>query len=239
MRHATGPGATRKNSHRETDAVGGRQLRKDDGLDLRAAIRILNRHQGPVPTRWSRLARTSVPVTGSRRALVLLVDFTTCRHEPQAHFDELLFSLGSYPTGSMRDFYQEASYGQLDVIGIVMRRRYDTRLVPGTASRSRSTPTAIMASAATAERPETGGRLPHLADANVNFADYDNDGDGVVDALVVVCAGSGAEQTGNVNDIWSHKWDITPQARTASPFRATHGAGGWRCGAMAHELGHC
>ena len=44
------------------------------------------------------------------------------------------------------------------------------------------------------------------ADADVNFAPYDNDGNGYVDAFIVVHAGAGAEQTGSSNDIWSHKW---------------------------------
>ena len=72
-----------------------------------------------------------------------------------------------------------------------------------------------------------------------NFSLYDNDGDGVVDALVVICAGSGAEQTGNVNDIWSHKWSITPQVRDGVTIdRYFMAPEDGRVGVMAHELGH-
>ena len=78
-----------------------------------------------------------------------------------------------------------------------------------------------------------------LADPNVDFSLYDNDGDGVVDALVVICAGSGAEQTGNVNDIWSHKWSITPQVRDGVTIdRYFMAPEDGRVGVMSHELGH-
>ena len=76
--------------------------------------------------------------------------------------------------------------------------------------------------------------MPH-----VNFADYDNDGDGVVDALVIIAAGTGGETTGNTGDIWSHKWNITPRVhdgvRIQSYFMAPEDG---RVGVMSHELGH-
>jgi immune inhibitor A len=52
-----------------------------------------------------------------------------------------------------------------------------------------------------------------IASGNVDFSGYDADGDGSVEALVLICAGSGGEQTGNKDDIWSHKWEISPQVR--------------------------
>ena len=78
-----------------------------------------------------------------------------------------------------------------------------------------------------------------LADPHVNFSPFDNDGDGSVEALVLICAGIGGEQSGNVNDIWSHKWGITPQTRdgkTISTYFMAPENG--RVGVMAHELGH-
>ena len=54
-------------------------------------------------------------------------------------------------------------------------------------------------------------------------APYDNDGNGFVDAFIVVHAGQGGEQTGNSGDIWSHKWMLpsaahAPTARRSSPI---------------------
>ena len=66
-----------------------------------------------------------------------------------------------------------------------------------------------------------------LADPHVNFAPFDNDGNGSIEALVLICAGTGGEQSGNVNDIWSHKWGITPaDARRQDDLHLLHGAGG-------------
>ena len=66
---------------------------------------------------------------------MVLVDFSDVQAtESQSHYDDLLFSLGTYPSGSMRDFYQEASYGQLDVIGLVSGSGGPTRVVSGAAA---------------------------------------------------------------------------------------------------------
>ena len=46
------------------------------------------------------------------------------------------------------------------------------------------------------------------ADAEVNFADYDWDGDGVVDQVFVVYAGKGEADGGGSNTIWPHMWSL-------------------------------
>ena len=52
--------------------------------------------------------------TGSLKALVILVDFENNQaSKDKDHYKDLLFSAGTYPTGSMRDFFKESSYGAL------------------------------------------------------------------------------------------------------------------------------
>src|SRR5207249_1022515 len=47
------------------------------------------------------------------------------------------------------------------------------------------------------------------ADATVNFAQFDTNGDGVVDHLMVVHAGAGQESSPSNKDlIWSHRWAV-------------------------------
>ena len=58
------------------------------------------------------------------------------------------------------------------------------------------------------------------AEPDVDFAPYDNDGNGFVDAFIVVHAGRGAEETGAAADIWSHKW-VLPAERTSTAPRST------------------
>lgn len=43
----------------------------------------------------------------------------------------------------------------------------------------------------------------------VDFSKYDNDGDGVIDAVHIVFAGKGQESTYEANAIWSHKSNVT------------------------------
>jgi immune inhibitor A len=75
----------------------------------------------------------------------------------------------------------------------------------------------------------------------VDFAPYDNDGNGFVDAFVVVHAGRGAEETGSPTDIWSHKW-VLPQQRDVGGGTNVFGyltiPEDAKLGVCAHELGH-
>lgn len=44
--------------------------------------------------------------------------------------------------------------------------------------------------------------------AGVNFAPYDQNGDGKVDVVAIVHQGTGEEASGVSTDIWSHRWDL-------------------------------
>ncbi|MBD3334271.1 MAG: hypothetical protein GF355_02040, partial [Candidatus Eisenbacteria bacterium] len=59
--------------------------------------------------------------TTERQAIVILVDFDDNEANqddyPPQHYDDMLFSEGIYPTGSMRDWYLENSYGEFGVDG--------------------------------------------------------------------------------------------------------------------------
>lgn len=51
------------------------------------------------------------------------------------------------------------------------------------------------------------------ANADVNFADYDWDGDGEVDEVFVVYAGKGEADSSNKNTIWPHMWSLDEAQR--------------------------
>jgi len=79
------------------------------------------------------------------------------------------------------------------------------------------------------------------ADPNVDFTPYDNDGNGYVDAFIVIHAGAGGEVTGNSNDIWSHKWVFNNGALNADGtkvFGYLTVPEDCKIGVCAHELGH-
>jgi immune inhibitor A len=157
------------------------------------------------------------PVMG---AVAVLVDFPDHQADRDAHprsaYDEMLFSQGTYETGSLRDYWNTASYDAFDLAGGVSgwfrtvenyygyyspdgyhNGYFDDNNFGLTYGGSR----VAMAAAG-------------LADPAVDFGDYDNDGpdgipnsgddDGEVDLFMVYHAGPDGADTGNPHDIWSH-----------------------------------
>jgi immune inhibitor A len=183
-----------------------------------------------------------------RNALVILIDFEDNQGSlAKGNFENLLFSRGTYSTGSMRDFYLENSYGLLDVQGQVVgwvrsSRTYEyyhdfsagLNLNPTTDRNARG-----MAEEAL-----------RLVDPFVDFSDFDNDGpdgvpssgddDGYVDALLIVHAGPGAEETGRPTDIRSHQsyfLDDQVYDGVRAALYTTEPENG-KVGVFAHEFGH-
>ncbi|GAB4338887.1 MAG: hypothetical protein Kow0037_23360 [Calditrichia bacterium] len=186
-----------------------------------------------------------VPTEGTKRViqgLIILVDFNdhladTVNHPPAA-FDELLFSSGIHPTGSMNDYYVENSNGKMSITGVItpwlrMPQNY-TYYVNGQAGFG--------------NYPNNAQKLVEdaiaAADPLVDFSLFDNDGDGYVDALFVVHSGPGRESSGSDNDIHSHAWSINPQIRDGvwiqrySMEPETQGSGMVTMGVFSHEFGH-
>ena len=52
----------------------------------------------------------------------------------------------------------------------------------------------------------------NAADAEVDFSDYDNDGNGYVDTVIIIHAGPGEEFGADDNTIWSHNWTLSSAA---------------------------
>ena len=165
----------------------------------------LDHLKGSAPQRL----RGPLDQTGTKHALVLLVDFSDkVATTAQSHYASMLFSDGSYATGSLRDYYQEISYQQLDVLGDVSGQG----TTPGWYRAPHNRAYYGDGQYGMGDYPRNSQGLVvdlvPMADPYVDFSLYDNDGDGVVDALFLVHAGRGGEQTGNTDDIWSHAWAI-------------------------------
>ncbi len=188
----------------------------------------------------SRAVRTR-PTTGALRVLVLLVDFSdNPGGRSPSDFRDMLFSVGTYATGSMRDFYKENSYGQLDVQGEVfgwlrLPQPYSSYVDGNNGGND-------------ASYPHNAKKMVEdalaLAASSVDFRQFDSDGDGFLDGLFVIHAGGGAEADPNpttaAQKIWSHQWNIT------QPF-VSNGITAYsyltvpedcRVGVCCHEFGH-
>lgn len=168
-------------------------------------------------------------------AVAILVDFSDkVATTPSAHFDSLLASQGTYPTGSFRDFFLETSYNNIDVVMTVvgwfrMPQTY-TYYVNGQYGFG--------------PYPMNAQRMAEdavwAADPTVDFSQFDNDNNGYIDALFIVHAGPGAEQTGSVNDIWSHAWVTVnvPYVDGVYAYGYSTEPEDGKIGVFCHEAGH-
>ena len=182
-------------------------------------------------------AANRAPLSGTVRVIVVLADFSDkVMTTAKSHYEDLFFSLGKVATGSVREYYREVTHGTVDIQGQVvgpyrMPKTY-AQYAHGASGMGAALPNArtMAKDAAVASNPA------------VNFANYDNDGDGFVDAFIVIHAGTGAEVTGSSGDIWSHKWVLDGGAYTADGSTKIYGyltvPEDCRLGVCAHELGH-
>ncbi|MEX2718976.1 MAG: M6 family metalloprotease domain-containing protein [Candidatus Sigynarchaeota archaeon] len=178
--------------------------------------------------------------TGNKKVVVILIKFTdksySAGHTP-SYYNDLLFNFGN-PL-SMASYYREASYGRLNLTGTVTSWVTSSRTMSYYGADSGPFPNIDDENG---NIFELAREAVQLADPSVNFAPYDQDGDGYIDNLIVIHAGNGQESSGVANDIWSHQWDITPAYTTSdSGKKAKHYAlfaENSPVGVIAHEFGH-
>jgi M6 family metalloprotease-like protein len=135
------------------------------------------------------------------RAIVILIDFTdafadTANH-PGWRYQQMLFD-GPWPNQTMKEYYQEISYGDFTVIGEVTAIWYRANNGHDYYGYNNGSSRAAALVKEACQK----------ADAVINFNLYDRNGDGYVDALFVIHQGPGREETGDGNDIHSHRWRL-------------------------------
>jgi M6 family metalloprotease-like protein len=193
----------------------------------------------------SRTYPTGTGPVGSFNALVLLVDFSDNASTANASFfDTLVFE---NQQGCVRHYYREISYDALDIVTVDLPSTTGWQTAPQTYSYY------VNGDYGLGSYPQNAQKLVEdlvdLVDPIVDFSQYDNDSDGEVDALIVVHAGPGAEYTGSLNDIWSHKWGVTYTwsldlkdgvqiSEYAMQPEYWLSAYDMTCGVYCHELGH-
>jgi immune inhibitor A len=183
-----------------------------------------------------RAALERAPLRGAVRVVVVLVDFSDKPMAANAasRFSDLFFSTGALPHGSVKEYYGDVSGGLIDMQGEVVGPYRMPRPLADYAG-SDNGMQSTRPNARTLANDAVTAAEPH-----VNFAPYDNDGNGYVDAFIVVHAGRGAEETGSSADIWSHKW-VLPRERSVDGtkiFAYLTIPEDAKLGVSAHELGH-
>jgi len=184
----------------------------------------------------SRAAAERAPLRGLIRVVVVLVQFSDRAFaQNNQHYEDMFFSNGVLPNGSVKEYFEEVTNGLVEIAGEVIGPytlpRTMAEYANGASGIGETEPNArsMARDAAQAANPDVDFRL------------YDNDIDGFVDAFIVLHAGPGAETTGNAGHIWSHKWVLSGGAYNADgtniyayltvPEEA-------RIGVCCHELGH-
>jgi M6 family metalloprotease-like protein len=182
----------------------------------------------------------SFPTTGTNNYVLILANFSnTATTYGQANFNNYMNQVNYNSTGSFRDYYLENSFNQLTVNTTV------TIWVTLPQTHNYYGPQSKWG--------EFAYKSIQAADPYVNYANYDNDGDGVVDGIGIIHQGRGQEESSNINDIWSHSWDLTSAGYTSAqrtfdgtltneyttqPELANAASAMTNIGVMCHEFGH-
>ena len=215
-------------------------------------------------------ATTRLAASGTPEAAVILIDFEDFQpwrdYTDEAHFRDLLFGEGGM---SMRSYLLENSYGTFDLTGYVKgwyrsnTLYYDIVNPTGICGEKNdhgldTSEDAIDPSKSDFPLNVWGivAEAVHLADPDVDFSYYDNDGpdgvpnsgddDGYVDFLLVVHPGIGAEhEIGTCGDIWSLMSDLEKYGPTQGTAADGVGIGPFvivpelgEIGVFAHEVCH-
>jgi M6 family metalloprotease-like protein len=212
------------------------------------------------PTNKNRIYRT--PAAGGKlrnsnqkivKAICVLMQFTDTDKKFTFSVDdfnrlmnEVGYNVGG-DNGSVRDFYLENSYGQLDmevtIVGPFTSKYPMEYYGKNDASEFDVRPWDLAEEAAKAAFSEGG----------VDPADFDNDGDGYIDAMHMIYAGYGEEGGADANTIWAHEaWfskDLKFTSSSGKTIKLDHyscspelngysGASITHLGVICHELGH-
>lgn len=131
-------------------------------------------------------------VGGEFRLAIILVEWSDRpgTYSPET-FDSLFFSRDVFPGGSVADYFDEVSYGQVNLTGDV----YDWYNA-GTWSAGYDY--------------DYYRNLIGVMDSAIDYSQYDGNSDNYVDAVVILRSGNGQEDSGDPNDLWSYAFILYP-----------------------------
>jgi len=179
----------------------------------------------------------SVRSKGNNNVIVVIMNYSNLlvNSVSTPTFYENLFENGLNGDGmSWRKYYLDMSDGQLD-IGFDLFGPYTSSLTRESCGGNNYDNVRTLVSEAIYFANEDGA----------NFANYDNDGDGYADCVIVIHAGRGRETSGNNNDIHSHMSAISPVNYDGVKIRYYSIQGEYlftpgdsAIGVFVHEFGH-
>jgi M6 family metalloprotease-like protein len=188
-------------------------------------------------TKVHRLMKTATTV---RHVLVLCVKYSDIpnTYTSQSFQDMINNDTWKSGIGGMSKYYKEVSYNTLSI-----QADYQDWITAANTSSYYAKNNANYS----AHVKELVKQCIDAAKANgVNFANYDNDGDGVVDGVFILHAGKGAEEGSDNNYIWSHQGSISSytlsyDGKTFDKYIVLpekYNGGHVDIGVFCHEYGH-
>lgn len=186
--------------------------------------------------------RVNFPSTGDRKVLVVLVEYQDVKFgvkDPATYYNNFFNQKGfseDNATGSVRDFYDASSNGQFrptfDVYG------------PITLANNMAYYGAHSGTSQDIRPGEMAIEACNQLDAQINFADYDTNNDGIIDNVIIYYAGRGEATGGPEESVWPHQgstsgtYDGKKLSRYAcmNEMLANNVPAG--IGTFVHEFGH-
>ena len=195
---------------------------------------------------------------GRKKGLIILVEYTDVAFEPD--HDRTLFTRianeenysEGYFVGSVSDYFKAQSGGifelDFDVVGPVTLAHEQAYYGGNDRYGDDKAPEEMVIEACQA------------VDAEVDFSDYDWDGDGEVDQVFILYAGLGEASGGDEDTVWPHEWQLSGANKSltldgvkidtyACSSELTGYAFDWRgnatvtgidgIGTICHEFSHC
>jgi immune inhibitor A len=162
-------------------------------------------------------------------------------------YDSLIFGQTFHRGPSLKQYYNRVSYGSLTLVTVNLPSTNGWFMLPH--NKAYYTVNGGANSYGMGIYPNNSQGLCEdmlsLIDPYVNLSNYDNNADDTVDGIIIIHSGRGAELSSNVNDIWSHQWQITPQLRDGVYTKYycvdpeyRYAVNDMTVGVFAHEFGH-
>ncbi|MBR6140413.1 MAG: M6 family metalloprotease domain-containing protein [Bacteroidaceae bacterium] len=202
----------------------------------------------------ARKRKSQGAMIGTKRGLVILVQFPeTPFHYTNATFQDFFNEEGytdDINIGSVRDYFRDASYGQFDftfdIVGPITMSQSLSYYGGNNSNGDDVYPATMVAEAV------------RMIDEEVDFSQYDWDGDGEVEQIFVIHSGHDEAQSGTNADIWSHAWTLSEALEegdgkgpvkvdeviidsyaTSAELRDRNGTKIAGIGTACHEFSHC
>lgn len=149
---------------------------------------------------------TCFPHEGDVHALVLLVEYSDVKFkvaDPADYYNRFLNEEGFSDhngTGSCRDYFMSVSTGKFrptfDAVGPITLSRSMSYYGGNDIWGNDNNPEKMVIDAC------------KLIDDDIDFRDYDIDGDGEVDNIYIIYAGKGEASYGTESSVWPHRWTL-------------------------------